>query len=195
MTQALRISRKEHRNLAALLSCLTALVREADERGYLPEFEVVEQMLDYLSGFLNRFHHPKESEHLFDALLRRRPECADLVGALGREHGKDGPQLDGLRRCLDACRTEGQAAVPALRAAVEAYCRFELDHMAREEDQIFEQARQNLTAEDWRDIDAAFLANDDPLFGAKRRREFSDLFSRIVAMTPAPYGLGPSSAE
>ena len=67
MTQALRIIRKEHRNLAALLSCLTGLVREADERKYLPEFEVVEQILDYLSSFLNRFHHPKESEHLFDA--------------------------------------------------------------------------------------------------------------------------------
>ena len=43
---------------------------------------------------------------------------------------------------------------------------------------------------DWAGIDAAFEANKDPWSGPTG--EFRALFSRIVAMVPAPYGVGPA---
>ena len=195
MPEALRIIQREHRNLAAVLLCLRSLVRAADEDGYTPDYAVLEQIFDYLTGFLNRFHHPKESEHLFAALLKRRPDCAKMLGELGKEHGEVAPQLEDLQARLKDCREQGQAAVPALREAVEKYCRFELDHMAREEGEVFVEARESLTPEDWTAIDNAFLANDDPLFGIKRRKEFSGLFTKIVSMTPAPFGLGEPTRQ
>ena len=52
-----------------------------------------------------------------------------------------------------------------------------------------------ISEEDWQAIDNAFLANDDPLFGSKRRKEFSGLFTKIVSMTPAPFGLGEPTRQ
>jgi len=47
-----------------------------------------------------------------------------------------------------------------------------------------------LTAADWDEANAAFAANDDPLFGAAPRAEFAALHARIVRLAPEPYGLG-----
>jgi len=48
-------------------------------------------------------------------------------------------------------------------------------------------AREYLTADDWRAIDDAFCANDDPLFGTHVRDEFSRLKLRIVNRLPRKF--------
>ncbi|MDO8248846.1 MAG: hypothetical protein Q7T78_03895 [Rhodoferax sp.] len=53
-------------------------------------------------------------------------------------------------------------------------------------------ARQKLTPEDWASINTAFAANKDPWAGPTG--QFQALFSRIVTMVPAPYGVGPAAA-
>jgi hypothetical protein len=50
-----------------------------------------------------------------------------------------------------------------------------------------------LSAADWKDIDAAFETNCDPLTGKYPRDPLYDqLFTRIVNHAPAPIGLGES---
>jgi len=39
---------------------------------------------------------------------------------------------------------------------------------------------RGLTAEYWREIDAAFVRNDDPLFGTEARKPFERLLAGIV---------------
>ncbi len=51
-------------------------------------------------------------------------------------------------------------------------------------------AERVLTGADWEAIDAAFKANDDPLFGPQPGEEFRALFQRIVTRAPAPIGVG-----
>jgi hypothetical protein len=51
-------------------------------------------------------------------------------------------------------------------------------------------AERVLTDADWQAIDAAFRANDDPLFGARPKQEFRKLFQLIVNRAPAPLGVG-----
>ena len=190
MVSSLKIIRGEHRNLAALLTCFRGLLRDAERDGRLPDFTLLESILRYLREFLNCFHHPKESQHLFPALRRRYGAAADLISTLEGDHAKVGPMLAALEERLAACRRGGLAQLPALREAVEAYCRLELTHMGREESEILSLAQAHLTDEDWREIDAAFAVNDDPLFGSRRRQSFSRLYSWIVARAPAPHGLG-----
>jgi branched-chain amino acid transport system ATP-binding protein len=63
-------------------------------------------------------------------------------------------------------------------------------HIRLEETTVMPLARRVLTADDWREANAAFAANDDPLFGAAPRAEFAALHARIVRLAPDPYGLG-----
>jgi branched-chain amino acid transport system ATP-binding protein len=55
-------------------------------------------------------------------------------------------------------------------------------------------AREHLTPEDWKEIDAAFTDHGDPLFGAKAEAEYDSLFRRIVNLAPPPIGVGPAPA-
>jgi len=76
--------------------------------------------------------------------------------------------------------------------ALKNYVDFYLEHMRIEEVDVLPAAEKLLTAEDWAELDAAFLENRDPLTGHPPDEEYRGLFSRIVGMVPAPIGLGPA---
>jgi hypothetical protein len=61
--------------------------------------------------------------------------------------------------------------------------------MRKEEQQLLPLAERHLTAQDWKEIDAAFAANTDPIAGLAER-DLQQLFSRIASLAPAPIGLG-----
>jgi hypothetical protein len=61
--------------------------------------------------------------------------------------------------------------------------------MRKEEVELLPLAEKHLTEEDWRAIDRAFQANEDPIARIEER-DFQTLFSRIATLAPAPVGLG-----
>jgi hemerythrin-like domain-containing protein len=188
MTMALApsIILEEHRSLSAVIRSLRALARDARDRRRAPDYELFTVILDYIEGFSDRFHHPKEDEHLFAALRRRCPEAGEALDVLERDHARD------LRYLLSRCRVGGAAAVEAFAAVVEEYVDFHWRHMRLEEDVILPLAERTLTEADWQPIDAAFRANEDPLFGVRPREEFQKLFQLIVNLAPPPVGVGPA---
>jgi hypothetical protein len=52
-----------------------------------------------------------------------------------------------------------------------------------------------LEAHDWAQIEAAFAAHRDPLAGVSPETDHERLFRRIVALVPAPLGLGQAVDE
>lgn len=192
MTIALSIIREEHRSLSAVTQSLGLLAREARDRGREPDYELFTLILDYIEGFSDRFHHPKEDEHLFTALRRRSTEANEALDVLERDHARGDELLRDLRYLLARCRVGGAAAVDTFAAAVEEYVDFHWRHMRLEEDVVMPLAEARLTEGDWQPIDAAFQVNDDPLFGAQPKEEFRRLFSLIVNLAPAPVGVGPA---
>ena len=64
--------------------------------------------------------------------------------------------------------------------------------MRTEEDKLIPLARDHLTEEDWKEIDAAFTGHSDPLFGATVKDEYEKLFRQIVNLAPRPIGIGPA---
>ena len=86
----------------------------------------------------------------------------------------------------------GEPRRKAFEQAAQLYVDFYLSHMAKEEQQILPLAERVLTAEDWAELDEAFLANRDPLTGHEPDPDYRALFSRIVNSVPAPIGLGAS---
>ena len=189
MAHSIQIIRKEHRNLAALLSCFKGLVRDAEKTRELPDFDLLGSIMDYLENYLNGFHHPKESSHLFPALRRRNASSAAVIEALEEDHRRVGELHEQLRKAVQNCKEKGVEELPRLCEAVEAYCRLEWDHMSTEETEILPVASKCLLQEDWQEIDAAFKDNKDPLFGDEQARAFKALYSEIVAKAPAPHGL------
>jgi branched-chain amino acid transport system ATP-binding protein len=186
--KALDVIHEEHRALAAMLSGLRTLVASIAAGRLKPDFELMASMIEYIEMVPEKVHHPKEDTYLFAKLRLRSTEALPTIEHLEAEHREGDVRIGALRAALEAYRREGEAGLAGFQAALKDYIEYEWQHMNTEEHLIFPLAKKHLTAEDWAEIDAAFLANDNPWQGPAG--EYSALFSRIVNMAPAPVGLG-----
>jgi hemerythrin-like domain-containing protein len=190
MPTALAVIRDEHRSLVAVLQGLQFLVRDIRDRGVEPDFDLFSLIVDYVEIFPEKLHHPKENDYLFKAVRARTAEANAVLDELEREHARCDELIRSLRHALARYRVGGAQGYEAFAAAVEDYLDFHWKHMRKEEDVVIPLAERVLTDADWTTIDAAFKANDDPLFGPQPRQEFRTLFQLIVTRAPAPLGVG-----
>lgn len=179
MTAALQVIRVEHDNYRAVLACLRRLLLRLEQDTAKRERALLFAILDYVEAFPATFHHPKEDEHLFAALRRRRPAAADLLDRLEREHVEMLDQVAAFRAACEAYRADPRAAA-VVRERGLCFVASEQAHIECEERDLLPLAARALRAEDWTAIDRAFARNDDPLFGPARAERFERLFHWIV---------------
>jgi len=189
---ALTIIRDEHGALSAMLRSLSMLLAEHRRHGSLPDFSVLRAMLFYVDEFPEQLHHTKESELLFPKLRARCPEIAPVLDKLDRDHARGEKSIRDLEHDLLAFEVLGESRRAVFEQAVERYIEFYLSHMRVEEEEVLPLAIKNLSAEDWKELDIAFLANRDPLTGHEPTDQYRPLFTKIVQNAPAPIGLGPA---
>jgi len=190
---SLQIIRDEHSSLAAMLKSMTMMVERGP--GDNPEqfFDVLRAMLFYIDEFPERLHHPKESDLLFPRVVRASPSVMDAVQRLESDHMNGEKAVRELQHLLLAWELLGEPRKPAFKAQCSIYVKFYLEHMRLEETVILPEAERVLSAADWKELDAAFEKNCDPLTGKYPPDPAYDrLFTRIVMRAPAPIGLGDS---
>ena len=190
--ESLRIITEEHQNLWRIATTIDLVADEIDAGGKVdPAF--FNSVFDYIEQFVDRAHHPKEDDFLFRILRQRSAEAAAILDRLQVEH-RNGPEnLKALRQKL-AETAGGAQGQGDFSAALRNYTEGLKSHIRSEEKDAIPLAREVLTAEDWAEIDRAFLDNDDPVFGDKARAEFRELFHRIASLAPESIGLGARSA-
>ena len=189
MHQAISTIRNEHRSISAVLHGLKQLAHDAFHATERPDFRVFRAMVRYIDEYPERLHHPKEDEHLFARLAERFPDARPLIADLKQEHVDGARLVRELERTLVFLEEGWPSGTFEFQTAVDAYATFHWDHMSKEERQVLPLAERHLKAEDWEAIAAAFAGNADPIADL-REQDFAQLFSRIVALAPAPVGLG-----
>ena len=188
---SIRIILDEHRAVSAVLRSLMAMLERGP--GDEPErfFDVVRAMLFYIDEFPERLHHPKESNLLFPKVARRVPALMPVIERLEREHMGGEHAVRELQHLLLAWELLGEARRVAFAEATVRYVGFYLEHMQIEEQQVLPAAERSLDAQDWAELDAAFVTHRDPLApDGAREPAWDRLFTRIVLRAPAPIGVG-----
>ncbi len=188
MKNALDIIKGEHRALAAVLTALQAYVNGIAAGRYVPDFELLSAMIEYITELPDKVHHPKEDQYLFVAVRRRSAEAAATLDVLEAEHRNVHNAWSAIAAALADFKNAGVAGAPKFKAAVDRYFDFQWQHMSKEETQIMPLAQRVLAPDDWTAIDAAFNANDNPWEGPAGK--YKALFTRIVSLAPAPIGVG-----
>jgi len=189
--ESIRIIHDEHAALAAMLRSIGMMVERGP--GNEPEsfFDVLRAMLFYIDEFPERLHHPKESELIFPRVARLAPETTEAIDRLENDHVKGESAVRELQHLLLAWELVGESRRVAFEKAAKQYLAFYLEHMRLEETVILPAAQKVLSDADWKELDAAFATNCDPLTGKYPRDPLYDrLFTRIVSRAPAPIGLG-----
>lgn len=189
---AISIIKREHRNLNAVLFTLEGLIKEIGEHGKSVDPTVFHGIAYYLDSFLDRYHHPKETNYLFPAVRAHCPDAGPVLDELGRQHAEGEQLLLRFLKALSAYEFLGDPGFDAFRRAAMEYVEFERNHARMEEHEVLPLAIKHLTDSDWVRINEAFEDNLDPLFGDQPEAEFRELFSSLSELVPAPYGLGPA---
>lgn len=194
MAKAIQIIHDEHRSFAAVLNGLLSIIEGIREGKMQPDFFLLKAMLHYIEEFPEKVHHPKEDQYLYRLLRQRDAGIVPLLDELEREHVRGRALVLQLEQAIKRYEAQGAAGFSEFSAVVSSYAEFHWAHMLKEEKQVLPVAEKALSAEDWAEIDQAFLSNADPLVGADSRREFRELFRQIVNLAPAPIGVGGSGS-
>lgn len=183
----------EHRSIAAVLQAMRALLAARRDQGKRVDPAVFRAMLYYLDVFPEREHHPKEEQVLFAALRAKTHEADESLLILKREHEQGEQAIRALDQALVRYEAGGDREFESFAEHAERFVANYFEHMRREEHEVMPIAERVLTASDWAAVEAIFRANRDPLAGVPdggTPEDYRALFSRIVALAPAPIGLG-----
>jgi hemerythrin-like domain-containing protein len=190
MHPALRVISLEHRSIASVLSGLSHFAERGLEGAKVPDARVFRAMLHYLDLFAERMHHPKEDAYLFARLRARTHLANDVLDRLQQDHFFGAGALRAVEHAFLRYEEGGAPFFADFAREVRRYVAFHREHMRVEETYVFPLAELELTEEDWRAIEIAFLANQDPLASPEQEHDLQSLFTRIVTITPAPIGVG-----
>ena len=186
--EALRIIKDEHRKLWRIAITVDQVLDDMQADGKV-DGAFLGSVFDYFEQFVDDCHHPKEDDYLFRLLRQRSPEAAAVLDRLQADHRNAPGNLKALRDLLAA-----GAPVAQLAKGLRAYIKAAEEHIRVEETEVFPLAKAALTAADWQEIDAAFLDNADPAFGAQAQANFRELFHKVASLAPVSVGLGAHSA-
>jgi branched-chain amino acid transport system ATP-binding protein len=188
--QAIQIIQQEHGKLWRVATTIDLVADELDAGEELaPDF--FRAAFDYIEGFVDQSHHPKEDDYLFRLVRQRSPSAATLLDRLEAEHREGPAKLKALRASLAGA---GQGPYGQFTHALRDYTQRLKEHIRTEERELLPLAKEVLTPADWIEVNRAFLDNMDPLFGAQAKEEFRELYHRIAALAPESVGLGARSA-
>lgn len=167
----------DHANVAHLLALLEAQIDSVEREGDT-DFELMHDIMLYMTRYPDRFHHPME-DLVFQRMCVRDTTSVEIVDRLEREHvslkEKGAQLLDLLARVVDGALVERDE----LSAKGRDYALFLRSHMRVEDTEAFPRAERVLEPEDWARVEAGMEARTDPVFGPVLDEDFRALFEYI----------------
>ncbi len=170
-----------HQEHVAMAKLLDALERQlvAIDTGETPDYDIVKGVIDYCLTYPDLHHHPKE-DLVFEALRRRDPATAEVIGDLEAEH-RDLADLSrrfaaAVQNVLDEAEISREAFAKLAWHFVGQY----RHHMSLEERVFLPAAREALNAQDLSAIEAKLTHGHDPLFGDEPDEQFDALREEIL---------------
>jgi len=167
----------EHVNFGRLLGLLETQL-ESFHRGESPDYELMLDIMYYMTHYPDQIHHPKE-DLAFARIVAREPGLRAAVDELLRQHEWLRESGAELVRVLDDIVNGSVVARDRVENPARAYLAGFRGHVQKEESEVFPAARA-LTATDWAAIDDAIAHREDPVFGKTTERRYAALQRHIA---------------
>ena len=175
----------EHALLARIIAAMQAWVVQFREPGIDADPALFGAMLLYVEEVPDRVHHPQEDAVLFPALTKLAG-AQEIIAELQREHASGDDRLKSLHRAYDDFLAGSTNAINRLSGEVDDFAEFYWAHMRKEEQSLLPLAAAGLTPSQWEDVDKAFVAVNDPLFGSELSETYRRLYDNIAARLSEP---------
>jgi len=169
--------REDHRNMAVVLDLLDEIVAIMGN-GDDPDFELLDEIMRYMTVYPDAVHHPKE-DVVYQQLRDKRPDLADGLEDVPGEH-RDIARLGLLLRDeIDAVVAGAAVRREQMIADTSAYSTRLREHMSWEEQDLF--ARVDSMLEDApQQVDVARYEHiKDPVFELEIEAGFRRLMASL----------------
>lgn len=177
MADLLALWHAEHAKFGRLL-VLFERELEAFHDGNEPDYALMTDILDYLQGYGDAFHHPREDIG-FRRLVEKDPGAAALVQRLLQEHRVIAESGRDLMDKLERLAAGAVIARSAIEGAAATYLVYYRHHLMKEEAEVLPRIGRLFTPDDWAVVAAELELAVDPLFEQVDAR-FSQLRKHIV---------------
>ena len=146
--------------------------------GERPDYELIHDIMRYMTIYSDAIHHPKE-DVLYSAMRLEKPELAEGLERVGPEHRDIAETGEALRNDVEAVASG--AAVTRQRLVDDAmeYVHTLRKHIAWEEEDLFRRANGLIRDEKDMFIDISNFDQLDPVFGPEREHSFENLLRNI----------------
>jgi hemerythrin-like domain-containing protein len=161
MTHAIEVLRQEHIGMGRLLRLIEKLGREISA-GQSPDYLLLNEISDYLRGYPDQCHHPKE-DLIYRKLGERDPDLHELGGDLEYEHARLTKLTNRFGELLTSAQDDDDAPPDAFITTMDELIRVYWRHMAMEEEHLFPLAIKKLRRADWDEINSTVFEHGDPL--------------------------------
>lgn len=169
--------REDHRNIALMLNLLEYEVKRIHD-GEEPDFELLHDILSYLTVYSDAVHHPKE-DLIYGKLWSRGDELSSGLERVEEDHRAIALLGQVLRRDFEAIVAGAAVTRDRVIADTFAYADRLRNHMRWEEDDLFIRADKLAAESATVSIDASHLTTDDPVFGQAPEALFDNLLRSI----------------
>lgn len=168
---------QDHVHFSQLLDLLCPQLDSVHE-GETADFELMQDMMRYMTQYPDRYHHPLE-DLVFAKLREHSVVAGSALESLENEHkglADKGEQfLKSLKTVVDGALTRRDT----LEAQGRDYVAFLRFHMDKEEGEVFPMAEKLLSRADWSNIGSEMALQEDPLFGSVVEEDYRALYRYI----------------
>lgn len=162
MIRAIMVLQQEHKSMTKLLYLMRNTADDIQD-GRTIDHDLLHDIGEYISGFPELCHHPKE-DLIYRKLQDRNPEALTSAADLLNEHERLTGLINTYVSSVEVVRgnpeDEREQFAKSMIALVDAY----EHHMEMEEKYFFPLSISKLSKDDWAEIDYAISDQDDPLF-------------------------------
>lgn len=170
---------QDHVNLTRLWDLLGRELKIFQDGG-LPDYDLVENILDYCLNYPDLCHHPKE-DLIFEKIKEHDLNAVKPIGDLKEEHEKLATLTWRFSTAVSNVLEDEQLPREWFLDVANKFLSFSRNHMQMEEVLFFPAARKILTDEDWAELESNIENVKDPLFSDEKQEKYETLFQEIMA--------------
>jgi hemerythrin-like domain-containing protein len=169
--------REDHRNMSVMLDLLSQQIDHIRD-GERPDYELVHDIMRYMTVYSDAVHHPKE-DLLYAGMRAERPDLAEGLERVEPEHEDIARLGEQLRNDVEAVASGAAVTRERLIEDTLEYVTTLRKHIAWEEEDLFRRARDLVEGEKEMFIDISNFDRLDPVFGPEREHSFENLLRNI----------------
>ncbi len=169
--------REDHRNMTIVLDLMDSLVEQM-EAGKDPDFELLDEIMRYMTVYPDSVHHPKE-DIVYEQLRGERPDLAEDLDHVPDDHNDIAHLGSLLRDEVEAINAGAAVRRDKMIEDTTAYVLRLRNHMRWEEEDLFKRIDRMLDDEP-RKVDISDLEHiRDPVFELEIEAGFRRLLASL----------------